>query len=58
MIKVTSNLCSVTPVGASVGVLTDGAMWSRDQGVFHRNLSVVTAALYKVKQEKAYKPYS
>ena len=49
MIKVTLNLYSVILIEACVGVLIDGAMCSRDQGVFHINHSVVIALrLYKV----------
>ena len=58
IIKVTLNLYSVTPVGMSVGVLTNLEMWSQDQDVYHKNLSVAitTLTLYKVKLQKDHKP--
>jgi hypothetical protein len=48
MIKATSNLCSASPVGTSVGVLIDGVMCSRDRGVSLTNHSVVKAKRNKV----------
>lgn len=59
MIKGTLNLYSVTPVRMNVGVLTNLEMWSQDQGVYHKSLSVAiaTLTLYKVKYQKDYKPH-